>query len=180
MLLIRRRLWLFAIVVAFAAGCTTPVGEDAGPDPSRDLIVSAERIGDLSSIGTAGSVIREMPGADSRAVSSPARTEFFFRDGVGDPVHAILVCESGDVVSEIYIFNHPDNERFVTPEGLSVLSGESDVLATLRTPGRSLEFTNTRIHDYDPGPEGRYGLGFSFWIDDPSSTHWIGVRGDCK
>ena len=180
MLLIRHRYWILAIVVAFAAGCTTPVVQDADPDPIQDLIVSAERIGDLSSIGTAGSVIREMPGAEAQAVSSPARTQFYFRDGVGDLVHAITVCESSDVVSEIYIFNHPDNERFVTADGLSVLSSESEVLATAGTPDRTLETTNTRLHDYAPVAEGWYGLGFSFWKADLSSTYFVGVRGSCE
>ena len=179
MLFARQRSWFLVVVIALSAGCSTPMGSDADPDPDANSIVSGERIGDLASIGTAGSVIRAMPGSETGTVTDPL-TVFFFRDEAGDMMHVIMVCTSSDVVSEIYIWNRPENERFVTPEGLSVVSSESEVLATLGTPARTIEATNTRILEYDERTDGSYGLVFSFWNADLSSTHFIGVRGPCQ
>ena len=180
MLAIRQRFWIFAIVLAFAAGCSTPMGSDADPDPDANLIVSGERIGDLASIGTAGSVIRAMPGGETVAISNPPSTLYVFRDEAGLILHTIAVCTSSDVVSTITIFNHPDNERFVTAAGLSVGSSESDVFAALGTPDRTRGFTNSRIHEYDEISDGSYGLAFSILLTDASSAHFIGVGGECQ
>jgi hypothetical protein len=172
------RPWVLLVLVAFLAGCTT-VGQ--GID-SKDLIVSGERIGDFARIGMARAVIEEMPGAEQQAVPLPPRTQFLFLDEADEPVGAILVCDSSDVVSEIYVWNHPDNERFMTSEGLSVLSSESEVLATLGTPDQTSAFSTTRQQAYDylgPGPND-FGLVFSFRTADPSSTFFVGIRGGCE
>ena len=169
---------MLLVIVALLAGCTTV---DQGID-SKDLIVSGERIGDFASIGVARSVIEEMPGAEQQAVPLPPRTQFLFLDEADEPVGIILVCDSSDVVSEIFVWNHPDNERFVTSEGLSVLSSESEVLATLGSPDQTTEFSTTRQQAYDylgPGPND-FGLIFSFRTADPSSTFFVGIRSNCE
>lgn len=148
------------------------------PDP--DLIVSGERVGDLISIGAPRAVVDAMPGSETTAVSLPDRTSYTFRDAADEVYLVINVCVSSDAVSEAYVFNHADNERFVTPEGLSVSSSESEVLAALGTPDRTLEASASRILDYDPIVGNWYGLGFSFWFEDTSRAHWIGVRGSCE
>ena len=148
------------------------------PDP--DLIVSGERVGDLISIGAPRAVVDAMPGSETTAVPRPDRTSYTFRDEEDAFVFVINVCVSSDAVSEVYVFNHPDNERFVTPEGLSVTSSENEVLAALGAPDRTLEASSSRIHDYDPIVGDWYGRGFSFWFEDTSRAHWIGVRGSCE
>lgn len=179
---IRRRLWIaITASLLLASGCSTPDGNGNGngADPAANLIVAGERIGDLPPIGTAGSVIRQLPYDSSLAITVPPATSYRFTNEEQQLLYSISVCASNDLVWLVNLQNMPENERFATSEGVGVGSSESEVVTALGDPERLRELSDRRLFDYAID-DGVPGLSIAFDADDATRALYLGVATRCE